>query len=192
MPCRVIANCASRPEWMTISQALYANAIARDYPEMAEQTEWDCRQLSRHHQTTPDPEVEHVAQASSPTGDTGHTMDPQSLRRIRALQRPKGLAVLASVLRKYPGQFPNSVDADRPPRYLRANDPVRTSSCRAPTQIKQRTAWSHCPRRPLQRTGVDGGSKISSMPIEFLAALLDEYANVCTVFRNEIAKEKQA
>ncbi|MBS0162628.1 MAG: response regulator [Nitrospira sp.] len=147
-----------------------------------------------HHQTTPDPEVAtHVAQASSESAtaaDTGHTMDLKALDAIRALQRPNRPAVLASVLRKYLDNSRNSVDALRDT--LRANDPVGLQAVahRLKSSSAQLGAIALAVR--CKELELMGASKNLVDADRTLAALLDEYANVCTVFRNEIAKEKQA
>ncbi len=146
-----------------------------------------------NNQAATDPGVAtHVAQATSEsaTTGTGHTIDLKALDAIRALQRPNRPAVLASVLRKYLDNSRDSVDALRDA--LRANDPVglqavahRLKSSSA--QLGAIALAARCKELELM-----GATKNLVDADRTLAALQSEYANACTVFRNEIAKEKQA
>ena len=146
-----------------------------------------------NNQAATDPGVAtHVAQATSEsaTTGTGHTIDLKALDAIRALQRPNRPAVLASVLRKYLDNSRDSVDALRDA--LRANDPagLQAVAHRLKSSSAQLGAIALAAR--CKELELMGATKNLVDADRTLAALQSEYANACTVFRNEIAKEKQA
>ena len=146
-----------------------------------------------NNQAATDPGVAtHVAQATSEsaTTGTGHTIDLKALDAIRALQRPNRPAVLASVLRKYLDNSRDSVDALRDA--LRANDPagLQAVAHRLKSSSAQLGAIALAVR--CKELELMGATKNLVDADRTLAALQSEYANACTVFRNEIAKEKQA
>ena len=145
-----------------------------------------------NNQAATDPGVAtHVAQATSEsaTTGTGHTIDLKALDAIRALQRPNRPAVLASVLRKYLDNSRDSVDALRDA--LRANDPagLQAVAHRLKSSSAQLGAIALAAR--CKELELMGATKNLVDADRTLAALQSEYANACTVFRNEIAKEKQ-
>ncbi len=146
-----------------------------------------------NNQAATDPGVTtHVAQATSEsaTTGTGHTIDLKALDAIRALQRPNRPAVLASVLRKDLDNSRDSVDALRDA--LRANDPagLQAVAHRLKSSSAQLGAIALAAR--CKELELMGATKNLVDADRTLAALQSEYANACTVFRNEIAKEKQA
>lgn len=124
-----------------------------------------------------------AAEASTPT------IDLKALDAIRALQRPNRPDVLASVLRKYLDNSRDSVEALRDA--LRANDPARLQAVahRLKSSSAQLGALGLATR--CKELEMMGASKNLIDADRVLVELQSEYATACTVFRNEIAKEKQ-
>lgn len=127
---------------------------------------------------------ESAAEAQTPA------IDLKALDAIRALQRPNRPNVLASVLRKYLDNSRDSVDALRDA--LRANDPagLQAIAHRLKSSSAQLGALGLAAR--CKDLELMGASKNLIDADRILAELQSEYAAACTVFRNEIAKEKQA
>lgn len=124
-----------------------------------------------------------AAEASTPT------IDLKALDAIRALQRPNKPDVLASVLRKYLDNSRDSVEALRDA--LRANDPARLQAVahRLKSSSAQLGALGLATR--CKELELMGANKNLIDADRVLVELQSEYATACTVFRNEIAKEKQ-
>ena len=131
--------------------------------------------------------------AKSPSESAAAALPPaidlKALDAIRALQRPNRPGVLASVLRKYLDNSRDSVDAlcDA----LRANDPegLQAVAHRLKSSSAQLGALGLAAR--CKELELMGASKNLIDADRILAELQSEYATACTVFRNEIAKEKQ-
>ncbi|MGB3397757.1 MAG: PAS domain S-box protein [Nitrospira sp.] len=116
-------------------------------------------------------------------------MDLTALKSIRALQRPNRPDVLASVLRKYLDSSRESLEALRDA--IRANDPTvlqaiahRLKSSSA--QLGALAVAASC--KELETMG--HRNNLVDAERSF-AQLQSDYLTACTVFRNEIAKEKQ-
>lgn len=122
--------------------------------------------------------------------DSSHRpQSPKALDAIRALQRPNRPDVLASVLRKYLDNSRDSVEALRDA--LRANDPTALQAVahRLKSSSAQLGALGLAARG--KEFELMGASKNLIDADRVLLELQSEYATACTVFRNEIAKEKQ-
>ena len=105
------------------------------------------------------------------------------------MQLPNRPNVLASVLRKYLDNSRDSVDALRDA--LRANDPagLQAVAHRLKSSSAQLGALGLAAR--CKDLELMGASKNLIDAERILTELQSEYATACTVFRNEIAKEKQ-
>ena len=115
-------------------------------------------------------------------------IDLKALDGIRALQRPNRPDVLASVLRKYLDNSRDSVDALRDA--IRANDPMALQAIAHRLKSSSAQLGAIAVAARCKELETMGAQKNLIEAERTLAELQSEYVAACTVFRNEIAKEK--
>jgi CheY-like chemotaxis protein/HPt (histidine-containing phosphotransfer) domain-containing protein len=115
-------------------------------------------------------------------------MDLKALDGIRALQRPNRPDVLASVLRKYLDNSRDSVDALRDA--LRAHDPMALQAIAHRLKSSSAQLGAIAVAARCKELETMGAQKNLIEAERTLAELQSEYVAACTVYRNEIAKEK--
>jgi CheY-like chemotaxis protein len=130
---------------------------------------------------------------TEPAADTRSAspgMDFKALDGIRALQRPNRPDVLASVLRKYLDNSRESVDALRDA--IRANDPIALEAIAHRLKSSSAQLGAIAVAACCKELESMGNRKNLVDADQMFAQLESDYRAACTVFRNEIAKEKQA
>ena len=116
-------------------------------------------------------------------------MDLKALEGIRALQRPSRPDVLASVLRKYLDNSRESVDALRDA--IRANDPIALEAIAHRLKSSSAQLGAIAVAACCKELESMGNKKNLVDADRMFAQLESDYRAACTVFRHEIAKEKQ-
>ncbi|MCS6319056.1 MAG: response regulator, partial [Nitrospira sp.] len=116
-------------------------------------------------------------------------MDLTALKSIRALQRPDRPDVLASVLRKYLDSSRDSVEALRDA--IRANDPMALQAVAHRLKSSSAQLGATAVAACCKELEAMGHRKNLVDADRLFAQLQSDYLTACTVFRNEIAKEKQ-